>query len=96
MRQSGWRTLSPHLNVGDTGLEPVASPVSAGRSEPTELITLCLGSENKLPYPWCARGESNPHAPKGTAPSRRRVYQFHHMRMATQTYNAYRALPNAN
>ena len=27
---------------------------------------------------WCWRGDSNPHERKPTAPSRQRVYQFHH------------------
>ncbi len=27
---------------------------------------------------WCRSGDSNPDARKGTAPSRQRVYQFHH------------------
>ncbi len=28
---------------------------------------------------WCRGRDSNPHRPKSTAPSRQRVYQFHHL-----------------
>jgi hypothetical protein len=35
-------------------------------------------------YSWYRRGDSNPHASKGTAPSRQRVYQFHHFGMQIQ------------
>lgn len=40
----------------------------------------------RLNYPGtsivgCGRRDSNPHSPKGTGPSSRRVYQFHHVRV---------------
>ena len=30
-------------------------------------------------WSWCRGGDLNPYALTGTAPSRRRVYQFHHL-----------------
>ena len=33
---------------------------------------------NSLILLWCRSGDSNPDACEGTAPSRQRVYQFHH------------------
>ena len=42
--------------------------------------------ETFRPHRWCRRRDSNPHAPKGTAPSRQRVCQFRHFGTACIIY----------
>ena len=39
----------------------------------------CLNHLATSPHAWCRGGDLNPYALTGTAPSRRRVYLFHHL-----------------
>src|SRR6266508_1838250 len=84
-----WRHTSSNRGAGTEGGRPKRDGMEAtGGFEPpirvlqTPALTTWLRRHPlslSLSKAWCRGGDLNPYALTGTAPSRRRVYLFHHL-----------------
>ncbi len=68
-KRPGWAVFVSNFVGGDGGIR---TP-DQGFADP------CLNHLATSPSRWCRGGDLNPYALTGTAPSRRRVYLFHHL-----------------